>query len=76
MITHSSSTAADTSNVDERVARAIEGALAGRTDSQAARVEQLRVRIQNLEARGFIKRQEFAAPTTADFERRLFHKTG
>jgi hypothetical protein len=74
MNTRSSSTAAATSDVAQRVSRAVRDASEGRSDEQTARITRLITRIQELESRGFIRRQTYSAPTTGDFERGLVYK--
>jgi hypothetical protein len=44
------------------------------TSADAARIGRLRLRIQSLESRGFIRRQQFSAPTTGDFEKLMLCK--
>ncbi len=64
-------TSRNTSDAAIRVTDAIRQASENRSNEKLARISRVRIRIKDLEARGFIKRQEFYAPTTADFERRL-----
>ncbi len=74
MTTHSSSIVVATSDISDRVSGAVRKASEVRSNDQVARVERLRARINDLEARGFIKRQVFSSPTTGDFERILHSK--
>ena len=76
MTTHSSSTAVATSEISKRVAGALREATERRSDEEAARIERLRARIEDLESRGFIKRQEYSSPSTGDFERIILHRKG
>ena len=71
MNTHSSCIAVDTSELCERLGRAVRIATEKITDDRAAHIARLQSRIRDLESRGFIKRQEFSSPTTGDFERRF-----
>ena len=73
MTTHSSSTVVATSDVPERITAALRKVTEDRSDKQIARIQ---ARIKDLEARGFIKRQEYSAPTTVDFERTIIHRKG
>jgi hypothetical protein len=76
MTTNSSSTAAATSDLAARVSGAVRQTAEGRSTEEAARIGRLRQRIQSLESRGFIRRQQFSAPTTGDFERLMLCKKG
>jgi hypothetical protein len=76
MTSHSSSTIAATSDVTSRVTAALREKVESQSTEQAARISRVVVRIKDLEARGFIKRQQFSAPTTGDFERKLLCKNG
>lgn len=71
MTTDSSSTVAATSDLKERVGRTLREATERITNERAGHIARLQSRIRDLESRGFIKRQEFSAPTTGDFERRF-----
>jgi hypothetical protein len=75
MTANSSSTIAVTSEIVEKVAGALRETIEAQTSEQVARVARLRTRIQDLESRGFIRRQEFSAPSTGDFEKLLVYKT-
>lgn len=74
MTTHSSSTVAVPSDIAARVCGAVRQTAEGRPTEEAARIGRLRQRIQSLESRGFIRRQQFSAPTTADFEKLMLCK--
>lgn len=76
MTSHSSSTAAVTSDIAVRVVGIVRETVEGRSSEDAAHIGRLRQRIQSLEARGFIRRQQFSAPTTGDFEKLLLCKEG
>lgn len=67
MTTHSSSTVAVPSDIAARVCGAVRQTAEGRPTEEAARIGRLRQRIQSLESRGFIRRQQFSAPTTRRF---------
>lgn len=71
MTTHFSFIAEDTSNVVERVSKIIHETTEALSEDRATRISRLKNQIQDLESRGFLKRQEFKAPTTGDFERRF-----
>lgn len=75
MTANSSSTTAVTSEIVEKVAGALRKTVEAQSSEQVARVARLRTRINDLESRGFIRRQEFSAPTTGDFEKFLICKT-
>jgi hypothetical protein len=55
----------------QKVSAAVQAEKQSRTPEQRENMAQLLSRIADLEERGFIKRQEFKAPTTADFERSM-----
>ena len=76
MTTHSSSTAAAPSDIAARVCGAVRRTAEGRSTDETARIGRLRQRIQSLESRGFIRRQQFSSPTTADFEKLMLCKKG
>jgi hypothetical protein len=75
MTANSSSTIAVTSEIVEKVAGALRKTVEAQSSEQVARVARLRTRINDLESRGFIRRQKFSAPTTGDFEKLLIFKT-
>lgn len=74
MTTDSSSTAAAI-EISERVTGAVRKTVETQSAESIVRVERLRARINDLEARGFIKRQSYSAPTTGDFERVIIHQS-
>ncbi|NTV67227.1 MAG: hypothetical protein HGB06_06000 [Chlorobaculum sp.] len=55
----------------QKVSAAVQAEKQSRTPEQRANMVQLLTKIADLEERGFIKRQEFKSPTTADFEREM-----
>jgi BMFP domain-containing protein YqiC len=63
-----------TSEIVAKVTGALGKTVAAQTREQAARVTHLRARIQDLESRGSIRRQEFSAPTTGHFERLMVNR--
>ena len=71
MNTNSSFTVVATSELLERVGRAIAVANGKIGDARTSRIVQLQGRIRHLESRGFIKRQEFRSPSTGEFEQKL-----
>lgn len=60
-----------TSKVAKKVSRVVQNEKNSRSPEQNAQISRLLNKIADLEARGFIKRQQFKAPTTADFEREI-----
>lgn len=62
-------TAGHTSDVAQKVSVVVKSERSSKSPEQKVKMKQLLAKIANLEARGFIKRQQFKAPTTADFER-------
>ena len=57
------------SKVAKKVSRVVQNEKRARSPEQNAQIRKLLNKISDLEARGFIKRQQFKAPTPADFER-------
>ena len=74
MTKSSSSTADSTSDIADRICRAIRDSIEQRPYERAAHLERLMTRIKDLEARGFIKRQQYSRRTTAEFEREFYRK--
>ncbi len=68
---HPSYTAEITSNLPERVTEVIRKSNFTLLAERINHLEQLIDNIADLESRGLIKRQQYYAPTTADFERQL-----
>lgn len=64
------STAADTSEVSDRVQETLVGAKSRLGLEKTEKLQAIQQRIQRLEARGFLRRQRFSEMTSADFERR------
>ena len=66
-----SCTVDDSSNLVKKVHEAVRDAIENISDERVVRVSRIQERIRDLESRGFLKRQEFKAPTTGEFERRF-----
>jgi len=71
MISNSSYTAAVTFDLVGRVKRSLDESEKTVSSKRRKRLEEVKARARSLEERGLLKRQEYAAPSTADFERRF-----
>jgi hypothetical protein len=71
MISNSSCTAAVTSDLVGRVKRSLDESEKTVSSNRRKRLEEVKARARSLEESGLLKRQEYAAPSTADFERRF-----
>ncbi len=63
-----------TTIVEDKIKEALGKSSALRSDDKLVRINNLISKIQDLEARGLLKRQQFSCPTTSDFEREVLHK--
>ena len=68
---HHSYTVEIISDMTEKVSAVIQKGLSSMTADRSDHLGRLLSKIADLESRGFIKRQRYYAPTTADFERSL-----
>ena len=69
MPTHSFLTADATSEVSDKVQKAVRKAVQGLPEERAERIRSIQERIRDLESRGFLKREQFKSLTTGEFER-------
>lgn len=70
MTTSTSSTAAATSSVADRVQEAVTRATRTRTPDQLARLNDVRQRAEDLSQKGLLKRQTYAESSSADLRKR------
>lgn len=73
MTIHSTSTTVADSDISSRIIIALREKAQSQTPGQAERVARVVAKIRDLEARGFLNRQKFSAPTTGDFERKFIY---
>lgn len=69
MTTNTSSIAAASSNIQERVEEAIQKASANLGKERIQRIKQVKLRADDLSNRGFLRRQTYSSLSSADFAR-------
>lgn len=68
-------TADATSDVPSRLERAVQDARNRSGHARMRQLDEVQKRVEQLRQRGFLKRQEYAAPTTADFQKLFMSKS-
>ena len=72
MTSVSSSTTDGTSEICKQLSEAADRSRQGKSEEQSQKLATLIDRIKSLDARGFIRRQTYSAPTSIDFQRQMF----
>ena len=73
MITNSSSTAAATSDVGTRLEEAVSRSEAKIDQHRLQRLQDVKQRVDSLQKRGLLKRQQYTSATKIELERRFLH---